>query len=305
MRVYFEKFKESFLLITITLIVFESCREEVTTEFEDFLATPVVNSILIADSTINVHVSMTGKVNASQLEIVENADILLFVNGHLMDSVIYKGEGIYFTKTVVAPGKTYSCEVSIPGFPLVRCSDSISTPVAVSVISYKSIAGRDEEGISYSSVTFTFFDDPLQRNFYEAKIRLLIDNSSRYSEIINISDPLLLNEGLPMAVFSDELIDNGSYTMTLNFYNDSYGYGDSTGYYEVPYPFQIELRNLSFNFYQYVKQLYLYESGRYPDIVGGVVTPFQLHSNVENGYGIFAGYSTAFSDTIFSEPVKK
>jgi hypothetical protein len=54
----------------------------------------------------------------------------------------------------------------------------------------------------------------------------------------------------------------------------------------------------------YLKQLYLYETGRYPTDVGnGAVTNFNLYSNIEGAYGIFAGYSIAESDTIFPEPI--
>jgi hypothetical protein len=294
------------LLILNTFLIFENCRNQVITDFEDYPAIPVVNSILVADSTISVFVSMTNKVDASQLEIIENAEVSLFCNNDFKENIVSQGEGIYSSKTIIEVEKNYSCKVSIPGYPLVQCIDSIPAPVAILKISSNSFAGIDEEGISYSSVTFTFTDNPELKNYYEAKIKIAMNNNlSSFPQIINIFDPLLLNEGLPVAVFSDELIEGRSYSMTLNFHNNYYGYSDSSGYYDVPYPLLLEFRSISYNYYQYVKNLYLYESGRYPDIVGGVVTAFPLYSNIENGYGIFAGYSAVVSDTIFPKPIRK
>jgi len=189
--------------------------------------------------------------------------------------------------------------VEIPGFAMVGCTDSIPLPTTYTEIRHVDIAGKDEEGASYSAIVFTFNDNQEQINYYEAKIIM----GRAYSYLIYISDPALLNEGLPIAVFSDELIQNGTYTMTINYYNSNYPDEPSGGFSKM-LPMVLELRSISYDYYRYVKDLYLYETGRYPAIVGGVVTPFQLHSNVKNGLGIFAGYSRVVSDTIFPESVK-
>ncbi len=279
------------------LLLFTSCRKLVQDEFPDFPAYPVVNSILVADSTIKVHVSLTNKLDTIQLGWVDSAEVLLYVDRQYQENLSYKGEGIYTSNTVADAGKTYSCEVSIPGFPVARCTDSIPDPTTISDIVHINNAGMNDEGLAYPSITFTMANNLQRKEYFEAIINLTKYGGS----LIYIEDPILLNEGLPIAVFSDELMDEDQYTMTFNYMTGHAGSTDGEPYHMKLSPLILEIRCISYDFYQYVKQLYLYETGRYPDIVGGVVTPFPLHSNVENGYGIFAGYSAIVSDTIFPE----
>ncbi|MBK9388775.1 MAG: DUF4249 family protein [Bacteroidetes bacterium] len=65
------------------------------------------------------------------------------------------------------------------------------------------------------------------------------------------------------------------------------------------YPVILELRSVSQNYYRFVKQKYLYELGRYPEFMAASTTAFPLYSNINGGYGIFAGYSLVKSDTIY------
>ena len=42
----------------------------------------------------------------------------------------------------------------------------------------------------------------------------------------------------------------------------------------------------------------------YEVITNGAPPVFNLYSNVENGYGIFAGYAATLSDTLYPEPIQ-
>jgi len=117
--------------------------------------------------------------------------------------------------------------------------------------------------------------------------------------MIEITDPVLLNEGIPIAVFSNEIIQGNSYNITINY---TTGSASSTG--TNLFPLILELRSISKNYYQFLKQQYLYERGRYPEF-GSAFTSTNLYSNIIGGYGIFAGFSSIQSDTIFPyNPVK-
>jgi hypothetical protein len=63
----------------------------------------------------------------------------------------------------------------------------------------------------------------------------------------------------------------------------------------------VELKTISYSYYQYLRQLYLYETGRYPDFSFGPMHTFPLYSNVTNGMGILAGYSLFRSEIITPE----
>ena len=65
----------------LALIILPSCRELVTDEFPEYTPIPTVNSILLKDSTIKVQVSLAGKLDTNQLALIDNAEVLLYVDG--------------------------------------------------------------------------------------------------------------------------------------------------------------------------------------------------------------------------------
>jgi len=283
----------------VSLFIFTSCRKLVQDEFPNFEPVPCINSILVAGKPIKVHISLATKLDKTQLEIIDNAQVQLYIDGQFAEILNYEGEGIYVSTTISEPLINYNCQVSIPDFETIECNASIPEAQPILDIVHINNAGVDEEGLTYPAVQFSFPNNPDETTYYEAKIIFPDDDYYSEGQIIYISDPVLLNEGLPMAVFSNELIETDTYTMTINYYS---GHSSSTidgVLHTMLDPFILELRTVSYDYYTYVKQQYLYETGRYPDIVGGVITPFPLHSNIEDAYGIFAGYSVVKSDTIF------
>jgi hypothetical protein len=138
--------------------------------------------------------------------------------------------------------------------------------------------------------------------FYEVEIRTI--QSSRdemrveIGHVHTIVDPVILNEGMPLALFNNELITDTLYTLVLNYTTWEASSSNGGPWRTVLYPFVVELRQVTEDYYRFKKQLYLYEEGRYADGIITSMTNANLYSNIENGYGIFAGYSSFVSDTI-------
>ena len=286
-----------YLLITgSSLLMLGSCRKLVQSDFPDFAPVPVVNSILTADSLLKVHVSIASKLDTNELKGWDNALVQLFVDDEFTEHLTFMENGMFTSTNIVEPLKKYECRVDIPGYETIICSSFIPQPTVLRDITHISIAGKDEEGMTYPAVKFTFICDPLQKQYFEARIRLL--DRGNLATYLNIIDPVLLNEGLPLMVFSNELIADACYTMTINYFTGSAGslYGGPMQ--TTLFPFILEVRSISYDYYEFVRQKYLYESGRFPEFGLGSNQAFPLHSNVKNGYGIFAGYSSVFSDTI-------
>ncbi|NOZ45181.1 MAG: DUF4249 family protein [Chlorobi bacterium] len=290
------------LIVAIVLLYFiSSCRDLVQDEFPDFIPVPTVNSILIAGDTLRVHVSLSGKIEKEQLNWVNNAEVKLYVNDQFKENLDYFNEGIYTSQTIVEPANTYKCKVLIPGYDTVVCVNSIPVPSQILNIVHINNAGKDEEGLTYPAVQLTFNNNVQQERYYEVIIRLFQYDYEYPGQIYTITDPVLQNEGLPIVIFSNELINDTTYTMLINYTTGSAASSGNDGWHSVLYPLIIELRSINYDYYQYVKQYYLYETGRFPNIVGGVVTSFPLYSNIDNAYGIFTGYSKVMSDTIYPE----
>lgn len=280
------------LLCLITLQT--SCRKLVTNDFPYYEPVPVINSLLFADSTIWVHVSLSSEIDSTQLIGVEQAEVLLFIDDTLAESLPHVYSGYYESKYLVSPDHKYGFEVRIPGHESAFGSTYIPPPTSISIINHTTMAGKDEEGYPYSSMTFRISDDPDAMNHYEIEI----SDGGYLVEYLPVTDPVLLNTGLPLPIFNDELINSDTCAIAINYRNEKARYEG-----EVLSPVVFELRSLSASYYQYLIQAYLYKTGRYPDLVGGVLSVFQQYSNVEGGLGIVAGYCSVLSDTIVPDQI--
>ncbi len=282
----------------ILILLSIGCREKVIYEIPNFEVKPTVNGIIYPDSLISVHISLASGLENNEIDNVQDAKVILFSDEMPADTLHHVGEGLFRSNTLAKHNKTYKCLVNINGYEQIACSTHIPKPDTLCCINHNINAGKDEEGVIYPSVTFTIKDIPAIRQFYEVHIRFLERGNIQFAEIHHISDSVILNEGMSIALFSNEMIKNDEYCMTLNYTtNSTSSWGDGPFKMDL-YPLVIELRTVSYDYYQYAKQIFLYEKGRYPEFSMSSIIPVPLYSNVKNGYGIFAGYSAHFSDTI-------
>lgn len=286
------------LILFFLLLASTSCRKLVQSEFADFTQVPTVNSFLSADSLLKVHISLSSKLDTNELKGLNNADVQLYVDDVFQEFLTSTGNGFFTSTAIVESLKEYECRVDIPGYETVSCSSSIPKPSHLRDIIHISVAGKDQEGMTYPAVKFTFSNTKNEKCYYEARIRLIKYGSGQIADMYNIVDPVLLNEGLPLSVFSNELITDTAYTMTINYFTGSASSTNGGPMTTTLYPFILEFRSVSYDYYQFARQKYLYDIGRFPEFGLSSNQAFQLYSNVKNGYGIFAGYSSVISDTI-------
>jgi hypothetical protein len=290
------------ILAAVTLL---SCKTLITDDFPDFESLPTVNSILVVGKPLSVQVSLTGGIDSLPLSTVSNAEIELYIDGKFVEQLKNSGDGTYISTSTVEAGKEYKCKAIIPNQDTIVCSQTLPEASQILNVEHISIAGRDEEGISYPAIKVTFKNSVLDRKYFEIKITCYANYAGwqeedslveDYTHIQYIIDPVLLNEGLPIVLFSNELIHDSTYTMTINYTN-----GESGGS-KIKYrrPFVVQLRSVTYDYYRYQKQYYLYNEGKNADFME-TATASPLYSNIENGYGIFAGYSVFATDTITPE----
>jgi hypothetical protein len=289
-------FITKFLLVLVfASLLFAGCHEKIDWDSPPFESKPVMNSILIPGKPVKVHVSLAVPFGANKSIIVEDAEVNLFVDGVFTETLVYQGEGIYHSQLVAEIGKEYVCHLHVDDYPVARGSTTIPKPLNILGVEHINVAGIDEEGTKYPAVKVTFENRPGIFSCHEIVINIIHEGFSDFrAGIMDYVDPVLLNEGLPLTIFSNEIIKDESYTMTIN-----YTTGITSG---KLLPLRIEFRTISHSFYQYTRQLFLYEYNNEDYFFSGVVrTPFTIHSNVENGYGIFTSYSSVTSSIIYPE----
>jgi hypothetical protein len=275
-----------FIINNIVLLV--SCRKLVQDEFNTLPPMPMLNSILIPGKPVVVQATFTANINAINIKAIEDADISLFIDGVYTEKLSHEGNGIYTSATTIDEGKMYKCEVDVPDHETITCLDSIPKKPKVYEIVHINEAGKNEEGTTYPAIKITFFNDTSKTRYFEMAIRLFVygEETPAYFEVV--TDPLIINEGLPIALFSNQLINDTVYQLTINYTTGSESTTNGVWHTDL-YPLIVEFRSVSQNYYQFAKSAYLYEEGRYPDGLAAQTSVFNTYSNIENAFGIFAG----------------
>ncbi len=167
---------------------------------------------------------------------------------------------------------------------------------------------NDLGNIRYNEASVTFTDPEDERNYYELLIYHVIDDNHAekfgYWTSYESEDPVLQAEGDleygPSTIFfSDGLFNGEKYTLTLY---SSDGSGNCSFGTCIPNEHRVELRSISKDYYLYLKYFTRhYHNQQTVDGEPGLDMLFQgepvdMYSNIENGFGIFAGYSSDTRD---------
>jgi hypothetical protein len=273
--------KTSSLVLTILLIlfVFTACHNLVEADLPDINKTPVLNGVLIADSPLKVHVSLTASMGDSIPSSVSNALVIIKSNNKT-DTLKFINNGWYGCSTTVLTGSTYTCTVDVPGYKQVSATTTVPHITLVNDVKYTEITGKGDYNENISSFDFSIPNDTTKELFWE--VRFTYNNDFYFKAD---QDSVMLTEAFPMNVFSNKKMKKNEYRGKFFFSNSNGGY-----------PFRnyfIELRSVDVSYYKYQKQLFLYQTGGYTGL-GSSTQTYPLYSNVTNGYGIFTSYAPYF-----------
>jgi hypothetical protein len=293
---------KSFYYLFFILFLLTSCTKEVVIDLPDHEGKLVINSLFSPDTLLCVHVSRS-RVITDTFFIQETAPIVVLKYVGETDTLQSTGNGYYMSLNHVPWVQTrYTIEVFSTEYGEATASDKIPAKVPFEVINYMQEAGIDIEGCNFSSIIIRFSEPPGEKNYYEIKV-VHESNSGgklRYEKLwLWSNDAVIRNEGYVNEVydnliFSDELINGKSQTLAFNFYH----FVDEKN---IASRFFIHFRSVSENYFFYKKKLMLHFENQISDIWDGTVNPVNLYSNVENGYGIFAGYSENTDTVIVNE----
>jgi hypothetical protein len=286
-------------------MMFSGCREIVSEDFPELTPLPVVNCLLRADSVIQVHVSFTGKLDTIPLSTNDSAMVTCFINDTMVRDLEPKGNGYYTSDLKAQAGKIYRISVSLPGYPEISATDTIPMPVSITAIEHINEGGIDEEGYKYPSICITFPVDPDQIQYFQVTITTnYFLEKWRQTSLKDFTDPILLAEGLPIAVFSTEKIAGTTYTMQIDYHSGTQKFNEPGTHVmmERYAPLFVEFKSISRPYYQYLKLLNLYNTGRFPEFQFESYKAFPLFSNVTNGNGVVAGYSVYRSAIVYPKP---
>ena len=294
----------------LTIIVLStSCIKEVDYLAPTFTSQLVLSSIINPDSLIKAHVGKTISITDTSSAIVENASVLLFENGVLIDTLDYQSDGWYVSNVYPQVGFNYRLETIHPNFSSVSAECKVPPPPQLDSLFFTVGETLDQEGLPITRFTLRLNDPDPNVNYYE----LILYSGNPLDPMIQpipstritqLDDPTLIADAnwnyAPSTLFFSDALFNGmsgevSFNMKWGGYPTA---GDS--------PYYIELRNISSSYYQYLKSWSVHrfnqnstQNTQDPLTLLFQGDPVELYTNVNNGYGIFGAYYQTLKDATY------
>lgn len=272
-------------------------------DFPEFNNDWVINNIMIAGDSIEVEITKTTSVNGEGNPPVEDAVIRLNIENETFDLSYDENSTTYKLNQKIETSKDYHFDVfDASGELKSSFNQIIPPPQPILDIEHIDVAGTNDEGVGHPAVIIEVPNN-VSKDYFYVNIRLLKnyeyeDDNSRI-QFLNIEDPVLLNEGVPFPLFSNEIMTGNSQEVLINYTTS--GTRSSGGGPQIAdtFPLVVELWTLNEAYYEFLKQNYQYENSRYPIIGSGNQAAISNFDNIEGAYGINAGYSFVKTDTIY------
>ncbi len=265
----------------------------------------VLNSIFNPDSLFTFRLSTTASLLNNYDTLNDNLHLSLYEENKLIfDSV----SQLSIFKIDVKPisGKNYTVELKPDNYSPIKASDTIPNLVPIDNAYMIFPSGIDAFGFYKAEACISFTDPPNVTNYYELLISSKPGGTNAWYSDYETNDPVLMNEGdqdyHPTSFFfSDDLFNGESYTLRIKH---GVGYSQNGKIFKV-FPLYATLRSISRTYYKYRKYYtrHAYNQQFQNEFLDLIFKgePQNMFTNVENGFGIFAGYCETTRQIIHNE----
>jgi hypothetical protein len=289
-------------------LIILSCHKEIEVPLGFLDQQPVINCLFTTNKPFKVTVGLSKMPLDTSSYIVTNATVQILGNDGTSATLAHTGNGIYIRNTLLPqPGVEYLLKVIIPGIGEAAAKSSIprkSTKVTA-IESKSGFITRPVEGTGekprepVQDIILHFGQTPAFDEFFgiDAKrygtsyryknddpVELVEDIKTIVPGYLGSDDPIILSEGLERYYVSEMLMfKDNSFTVeqaSVRFYM----------WKETPSKYWLRFYQFSPEAFRYLKSWFIHNYTKSYDF-WEVYEPHPLFSNIENGYGIFAGYS--------------
>jgi hypothetical protein len=210
-----------------------------------------------------------------------------------VDTLVYSGNGLYRANSKPLPGKQYQVTATKLNYATASGYSFIPQPVTISSMEIHSTQNGNEPE---STIKLRFQDNPDEENFYEITVDVEGENL-HYPSYTILTYHYPVNIEIDEPTFSNETYWTGNRILIKDvFYKSS----DITvnlrsSDYSLMYTGKVvaTVRNVSEDYYNYITTAELQES----TTGNPFAQPVNVYTNIQNGFGIFAGVSVAASFT--------
>ena len=295
--------KKGALRLLPLLIALSACEQVIEPDLPDHDPRLVVHALFTSDGGWSAHVGRSSGILeplSYRDRSVADAAVELLAGERIVSELRFnEAARVYvFEDGALQAGETYSLQVSAPGFETVRATDTVPAPVPTSL----------RPGTRGDlSIELEIQDPPGEENFYQVSLYQVFTGrgATRLEGTLSTRDPSIMadnsvdespfEEGTfegRAPYFRDTLFDGRTHEIELTYTGawveggrilqeeDDLEHAGFTAYLQVLY--------ISETYYEYLKTARLHDETR----ENPFAEPLNVYGNVENGYGIFAGYSS-------------
>ncbi len=231
------------------------------------------------DSVAWVYVTHSqGILDNAPANLIENAVVELFRDGQLMETLPFFRDGFY-TKELASPFPVdpaeYRLKVSAEGYATIEATQQMPPLVPIISATYEPEGALDLDGERVDEITIEFEDPAGVDNYYEVSVTISTANWLNQVYLHRL-DPLAEDIGNTL-LLKDDSFAGKKHSWRVGFYPQ---YFDPNGETRII----VRLRSISRDRYFYERSVSLsYDADDNP-----FAEPVIIHSNVENGLGIFS-----------------
>ena len=290
---------KSVLCGLLLLLALSACEQVIEPDLPEHTPRLVLQAFFTADSTWVAFVGRSVGILEPMPEremAVADATVELLKEGRVIDELkFFQRDRVYvWEKGALQAGESYLLRVSAPGFAAIEATDAIPTPVPTEIVSYLTRPSvRSDSRIKGDiSIKLEIQDPPGETNYYQIRMFAFF-RSERLEGSFSTQDPSIIadnaadepfTEFYTAPFFKDTLFDGQTHEIELS---SNYNVPEHTRLF-------LQILDISETYYEYVKSAELHEFTQ----ENPFAEPVSVYSNVENGYGIFAGYSSQIFELV-------
>lgn len=289
----------------LLVFVIAACTKELDVAIPDNPRKLTLNSIFTPDSTWKVALTADHDIfdNRDFFDLVYDASVIIYQDGNPVDTLVPKmRDTLHYTTNAYnfyspsgkpSNDKPYEIRASSRRFGSVRAVSSYPDPTPITSV----MANLSDNASSESTVTVTFKDPGNVKNYYFMYVSQKFKYYNDFKKdtlladaalTLSTNDPAFQNNHSSQSglLFDDGIFDGKEITIgvTLHYY-----------YRQHNEALNVHLRTVSADLYNYLTTSDLQNQGssdvKNLGIPDPLVQPTIVFSNIENGVGIFAGYS--------------
>jgi hypothetical protein len=286
-------------------LLFISCHE---TELKIDLPAPKPKLVVYSTFTpftppkvksFSVSVSQNGEVfDTLKIDQISDAKVSLYIDGLFCQIMKFDKKYGYRADFFPKAGVEYSISVEKQGFETVTAKGTIPEKVPIKSCELIPFAGMGEDGWAFSQLSVTIDDPADQINYYEIMVLGYQDENDKYMLTTNdkvitsesyYPSPILMDANRPRRLlFSDKQINGQTHKVEMTF--DSHQSLIRGKLYITPHLIFLSFRSVSEAYYRYYTTVFKQANSRRGDLLFGIAEPSPVYTNIQNGYGVFAGY---------------